>query len=558
MNWRLVLLTTFGLLTAGTGTHAWSASDSGRELLKEQEQDAISQRMSSGRPGMQLTTGAAQTSEKSEFCFRIREINISGVTKLDKSTLGTLAAPLENSCVGQKEVELLMAGLARAYKEKGFITAQAYIPEQDLTKGTLSLIVVEGEVEAVDHLLLLSDGKQKRVPSWKTQTVFPGLQGHVLQLRDIEQGTAQINASGASQATIDIAPGQKPGGSVVRVLEKQGRRTHATISTDIATNPEGDLEKRISFQLSASDLLRLNEKWSLSYAGSLDSNAIAGSLSVPYGYWTFGVTGSASDQRDEISPVADSISQSGSLGLSVDRVIYRDANYILHAVASGNLYASQRYINVTALSPQKEISGRLGSVIEAYFDGRQYYADAGFTYGRTQIGSGSGAQSYDYAKLDTSFQASVKINESSLLQFSANGQFSSDELPSDQQMSIGGWSGVRAFPTSGASGDSGIFGKVEYQRALELPQALARSSSPFLESVAANIANTLVGYAFVDGGVTYSNQSENTLHLASAGVGFRLSGSRTSMDSSLSVPIASSSSVDSGLTARVSLSVSLW
>lgn len=56
--------------------------------------------------------------------------------------------------------------------------------EQDLSHGELTLEILEGRLEKIEL-----DGQTPAM----LRTVFPGAEGHILNLRDIEQGMEQIN-----------------------------------------------------------------------------------------------------------------------------------------------------------------------------------------------------------------------------------------------------------------------------------------------------------------------------------------------------------------------------
>ncbi|RFC63235.1 MULTISPECIES: ShlB/FhaC/HecB family hemolysin secretion/activation protein [Mesorhizobium] len=533
---------------------AHAEQDAGARLLEEQRQNSIRQRMEKGAPGAELEALGENSSVQSEACFEITRIDISGVTKLRPRELNSIVEPLKITCVGQREIEHLMASISRQYKSRGYITAQTFIPEQDLTKGTLTLIVVEGQIEAVQHVIVVSDGKQIAAPHRKTEGAFPGLKGSVIQLRAIEQGVSQINSNGVSQTAVEIAPGKLPGGSVIRINEKQGRRSHAQIRFETSKQRSGDSEKRATLQFTAADLTRLNERWALSYSGATNSNAFASSVNLPYGYWTFGLNGSLSDQLDIISPIVDNISQATSAGISVDRVVYRDANYILHANFSGNHYASERYINATALSPQRDISGRFGGALEAYLTNAQIYADVGATFGQAVVLAGSDTTREEYCKLDASFLATVGLGDAAMLQASVAGQVSGENLPSDQQFSAGGWGTVRGFPEYGISGDSGASAKIELQRALPFLEALARSAKPAV----ARSDQSLFGYVFVDAGAAYANQTKQPAYLISTGFGLRLTQGRASIDGYVAVPFDYSGNVSHGVSGRISMTINMW
>lgn len=63
-------------------------------------------------------------------------------------------------------------------------------------------------------------------------TIFPGVQGSVLQLRDIEQGLEQLNRLPSNNAAMRIEPGAKAGASRVLISNVQKRTWRLSAGVD--------------------------------------------------------------------------------------------------------------------------------------------------------------------------------------------------------------------------------------------------------------------------------------------------------------------------------------
>ncbi|MHA4875143.1 POTRA domain-containing protein, partial [Enterococcus faecium] len=88
------------------------------------------------------------------------------------------------------------------YLSEGYITSRAFLPEQDLASGILTLGILEGRVENI-----VIDGK----PDPMTLTLFPNLAGEILNLRDLEQGVEQLSRLRSLSYRLDIQPGRQAG-----------------------------------------------------------------------------------------------------------------------------------------------------------------------------------------------------------------------------------------------------------------------------------------------------------------------------------------------------------
>lgn len=94
------------------------------------------------------------------------------------------------------------------YISRGYITSRAFLTEQDLSGGVLHLAVLEGKLQ---HIRL------EGVPDRTLKMTFPGLEGKILNLRDIEQGMEQLNRVRQRPVEIEILPGDRQGYSVVNL-----------------------------------------------------------------------------------------------------------------------------------------------------------------------------------------------------------------------------------------------------------------------------------------------------------------------------------------------------
>ena len=95
--------------------------------------------------------------------------------------------------------------------QRGYITSRAFLTEQDLSAGELTIPVLEGKLDEI-HL----EGQHPRALTM----AFPGLEGKILNLRDIEQGMEQINRVRSTPVQIAIQPSPKAGYSVVNLTAK--------------------------------------------------------------------------------------------------------------------------------------------------------------------------------------------------------------------------------------------------------------------------------------------------------------------------------------------------
>ncbi len=112
-------------------------------------------------------------------CFTIRHIDIENATLLSDPARNRLITPYIDRCLGMAKINQLTRDISDWYISRGYITSRAFLTEQDLSGGTLHIAVLEGRLQAI---------RIEGAPSRQLKMAFPGLEGKILNLRDIEQG----------------------------------------------------------------------------------------------------------------------------------------------------------------------------------------------------------------------------------------------------------------------------------------------------------------------------------------------------------------------------------
>ncbi|WP_249415847.1 POTRA domain-containing protein [Klebsiella grimontii] len=119
---------------------------------------------------------------------------------LPRSAVRKLTTIPVQSCMTLPDIRERVRDVTQDYLSRGFITSRAWLPEQDISGGTLVIAVTEGKVEAVTL-----EGHEENA----IRMAFPRAEGRVLNLRDAEQGLEQLNRLNSRPLTVDILPGMR-------------------------------------------------------------------------------------------------------------------------------------------------------------------------------------------------------------------------------------------------------------------------------------------------------------------------------------------------------------
>lgn len=454
-----------------------------REQNQRIEQDRLEVEKNRPRSSIEVVPPTPTEDKAKTGCRNITEIQFLSAPLLNEEARQQISAPFLNTCMTVFDIERLLAEVTKYYIDKGYITTRAYIQPQDLVRGVLTILVVEGTTEK-----LMLDDTGAGSENINLTTVFPGLVGKVLNLRDIEQGLDQINRLSSNKATMAIAPGEQAGGSTVVIKNTPTDRLFANVTLDnLGSTSTG--EHQLGISMTAENPLQLNDSFNFTHRRTTESDyagkhSHSNSLlySIPYGYLTFSAAHTWSDYATTLSLTGGdliSTGESSSTSFTTDYVAYRDAvNRVnlsadLTAKSSDNYLAGQllevssrnlALLNIGANWSTKLFDGALTTGIkqtwgldafDALVDANNLTADAP----RAQ---------FSKITLSLNWNRPFKIgNQNFNFNTAFSGQHARDVLYGSEQISIGGPFSVRGFRNTSIAGDDGFYLRNDLSMAMQ-------------------------------------------------------------------------------------------
>jgi hemolysin activation/secretion protein len=302
--------------------------------------------------GLTTQTPPHQQLPNEEPCAMIDRVVIQGVlfSQRVKTALSGVNGddPPYGRCLGSLGVTLLIQRVQQALVEQGYITSHVHVPEQDLNSGELVLQVNEGRVARIRAES--GDETKSSLP----HLVWAVREGRILNLRDIEQSSDNLQRLPSIQSKIQIEPGEEPGTSNLVVGMQANRPLRLGVSMDDGgMKTTGKLQGNATLSwdnpLGLGDLAYVTKGQEL---GDKDSGPRGSSnqifhYSVPWGYWLLGATLSDNEYRQTVYGPYESYIYSGTSSqqeISLARVLRRDASSKTTASVKGFLRQSNNYI----------------------------------------------------------------------------------------------------------------------------------------------------------------------------------------------------------------------
>lgn len=436
--------------------------DRQERLLQEQRKRLQELQSLPGRAAPQVP---ASTPEDTR-CFTIRHIVLEGAEHLGEREQRRLLEPYEGQCLGVGQLNALLKVVTDHYLNRGYITTRAYLPQQDLSSGTLQITVVEGRLDSLDSSSLASPRE--------LAMAFPGTTGEVLNLRELEQLVDQLTRLPSRQAQLELVPGDEVGSSRVQL---QGQRDKPW-RVSATRNNDGDRssgEQQMGLGLDWDSPLGLADQFSLranqdavsDHWRHSDSQYL--NYSVPWGWWTFIYSYNQSyyRTRDDSSGFPFKLDGDSQMHqLRVERVIHRDAlsktavNFGISHLRTNN-YLDDSLIDVSSTRLSESQLGvnhgrRIGTAFLNLDAGWQQGIGAFDAQGAGDPHGTEPVARYNKYSLTLSYlQPFTLWGEAFSFDSLATGQRSEDPLYSPQRISVGGLNSVRGFKQQTLTGNSG-------------------------------------------------------------------------------------------------------
>ncbi len=474
------LKSALALALFGTGC-AWAqapaAPDAGQVLRELQQSPSLTP-----APTAPLQrTGESTDSTRDDLAkVLVTAINITGNQEIPSAEL----MPLLASLVGTERTLAQLNAAARRvtawYRAKGFAVARAYLPAQDITHGVVTFAVIEGRIAGY------SVNNQARLSEERAQAHFSQIKsGDVIKSGQIDRGLLILqDTPGVASSRATLQPGASVGTSEL-LIDLQGAPAWNGSATLDNHGSRYTGEYRVGANLNLVSPLNIGDQLSVSAltsGGHLSFGRIAyqlpvGSDGLRLGAAYFDVHYKLGEEFEVLR--AHGTASSGTVFASYPFV--RSQLQSLYGTLSREDKRLDDRIDTLATQTSRKIDvtslGLAGKLQDAIAGGGISVAELTVAVGKLRINSltalavdtASAQTNGGYTKVAYSASRLQRLANESLLFFSIAGQQASKNLDSSEKFSLGGPSGVRAYPTTDAGGDEG------YKATLELRHSFTPS-----------------------------------------------------------------------------------
>lgn len=405
----------------------------------------------------------------------VKDFIIDGQDVYPEDRLKALLADKKGKKLSFNDIQNGADRITRYFREKGYIVAKTYIPPQDVTAGVVHYRVEIGRFDKPD----ITNKTNIRDSAIEKQTQAVK-EGEYVTRDKLERAVWLVSDMAGADARVALSKGSQPGTVKLDMTVEPYVGKHGLIAADnYGSRAMGYNEYSLDYDFwnparngdhlmaSISITGRHMFNWGANYMTPLAKDGLK--LSVGYNVFSY-------DMGDEWAMYK---------GVGTSRVTSLGLDYAIRRSRRHNLYTGIRFEHSEIKDEYRAFDATYGDkngnalVFSLYGDDQD---TAGMTDWRVdwKLGhinnkafhsdnlyarwmAGDPDTNGDYSKIRGRIERHQNINNRSYLLLSAYGQYAFTPLDSSEHFSLGGPYGVKAYPTSEGSGDSGYITRAEYR-----------------------------------------------------------------------------------------------
>lgn len=149
--------------------------------------------------------------------FQVNKIDLEGNTVFTTEELQTVIVKYEGQQLSLDDLGKAVDEINQKYREKGYLTSQAYIPPQDIENGVVKIMVVEGTIGD------MAISGNRYFKTWAVARSIKYKPGEILNVKDLERSLNRMNQQNAFRLKAILKAGDETGETDInfQVAERQ-------------------------------------------------------------------------------------------------------------------------------------------------------------------------------------------------------------------------------------------------------------------------------------------------------------------------------------------------
>ena len=395
--------------------------------------------------------------------FVLKEVNVTGSTVFKPQDFRQIYEPHLNKKITFKDLQDIVEKIKAKYKEKGYLTTTAYIPEQEIVEGKIEIRVVEGKMGD-----LKIEGN-KRFSSSLIEKYFHVKKNEILNIKNLQKDILRLNQNPDLEVKAVISTGKEPETSDMTLNIKENFPDHVGVSFDNqGTRLTGKYRSALSIHhtnfLGFFDSFFMNTLLtsrsfgeSISYSIPLNTYGTKFGLDATYfkmklgkEYKSFDITGNTQIYTPHILwelCLSEDFQANADIGIEIKSVEKKIAGDI---TTSDELRLP--YFGFDFTKTDSFLGGGQNVFTPRFTFGTEHFLGASSRNHPTASRTGTGGFFFKY---EHSLSRIQRMPLESYILMRSQFQAASHTLPSSEQFQIGGANSVRGYPEGDYLADMG-------------------------------------------------------------------------------------------------------
>jgi len=394
------------------------------------------------------------------------ETNSSSI--LSKTELNSLTSDYENRDVTIKELRELISDINEVYMKKGYITAQAVLPEQNVENGIVKIELIEGKVAEI----ILQGNKYT-----KDKYIINRLavnKGDIIKIDTLEDELFYFNVVNDINIKADLKAGKEYGTTdlILKIIEPK------KIKKSIFIDNRGRKESgkiRYGFNYSNNSLMGFRDRINFSYFETEGTKGGAISYDFPIKIRNARANINYNNNvSDIIYGDFESVSIKGEYedyGISLNLPMFVKEGFKVDGGFEYKYKRSDTFFSGFNLLETDIETYSLNLITQSVKENILMFSNYNVLKGYTKSGQGDYEDpgvSSEFMKYNAYFERQHILDRKNTLNIKTYVQLANNKLlPSSEQFSLGGMSTIRGFEEGKLTGDQGYYISLEISKRLD-------------------------------------------------------------------------------------------
>ncbi|MDI9420621.1 MAG: ShlB/FhaC/HecB family hemolysin secretion/activation protein [Bacillota bacterium] len=393
--------------------------------------------------------------DSAEIRFYVDEIVTDPSEILSPEEIEGILGPLEGRELSVSELMEAVEALDALYGSKGYVTAKALLPPQDVEGGVVYIQLVEGRLGQ-----MVFSGNEHTVDRF-FQDRISLKPGDLIRLDRLEEDILYFNQTNDVTLHGQLSPGEEFGTTDITVIVEEAPWGQIALFADNAGRSEAG-RFRTGISMVHSSLLGLRDP--LSISATKGKGSLSGTISYNLPINTKGFRVGVRFDGSSAAIISGEFESLEIEGRTLGRTVYLssplrvEAGWLVDGFLEYSWYTSRSIFSGTEL-----IKNETGAVAAGFNSQKQTSSGLISNYHSVTMGNGQAAVDKNFVKYNGSFGWMKSNAEGNQANFKAMVQLSPSRLlPPEQQFALGGMNSVRGFEEGLLTGDSGYLLSFEY------------------------------------------------------------------------------------------------